>query len=764
MDEILKIEGKFTHIRYRHETTGFTVATFRLHDLDEKKLTVTGILPQIEMDLLYELSGSYVEHERYGMQFSVSDIKVAQPSDTESLIRFFSSSQFPGIGKKSAEKIVEVLGNDAIQKIRDDETVLQLIFKPNDKRIKSIVEGIQEQDTYDESFFFFNTIGLGVRNLMKVQVAYGEEAVSVIKHNPYQLIHDIDGIGFKTADKIGHMLGFDEYHPYRLKALYYSCVLDNCMRTGDSYIEIEELNRRFFQTAHKEGLNVEDFDAENTLQELVSENSLAIEETRVYHASQMNAEQGIASFLTGFPYPLDVNRSVAHLDEAIETVEDHLKIQYEAHQKMAIHTFFNEPLMILTGGPGTGKTTIIKAIQDIYRQQYPHDEVILCAPTGRASKRLAECTQANASTIHRLLKWDLESNTFLVNEKEPLLADCLIIDEFSMVDQWLFYNLLKACRNVRKIMIIGDEDQLPSVGIGCVLKDLIDSNQFPLIRLTKIFRQSEGSDVVALAHEMKAGTCHVLDHAKDVAFFECKNYQIKDQILKIVGNAFDKNYTLEDVQVLAPMYGGVCGIDQLNLTLQKQCNPSSPYKKELRVGYRLFREQDKVLQLKNMPDLDVYNGDIGMICEIVHATDDINHQNRIFVDFGGNIVEYTQDNFGMLTHAYCISIHKSQGSEYPIVILPIVSDHYHMLSLRLVYTAITRAKKSLVILGSREVFEKVIQRKDISNRKTTLCSRIISSMNSFDNLSQTNFDRSDDNEQSDDQFDLGNGSWDIDWL
>lgn len=741
MEDIIKIEGKFTHIRYRHETTGFTVASFRLHDLDEKTLTVTGILPQVELDLLVELSGSYVEHERYGMQFSVVDMKMVQPSDEESLIRYFSSSQFPGIGKKSAEKIVLELGKDAIQKIKEDASVLQTIFRPQDKRITSIVKGIEMNDSLDDSYFFFNTIGLGVRNLSKVQVAYGEEAVDVIKQNPYQLIYDIDGIGFKTADKIGKMLGFENHHPYRMKAFMLSCVLDSCIRSGDSYIELDELKKRFHALLQKENTDLQDFDEDLCLAELMEENSLAIEENRVYHKSQMEAEKGIAAFLTQFPYPLDTNRSVARLDEAIERIEDSLKIQYEAHQKMAIHTFFNEPFMILTGGPGTGKTTIIKAILDIYKETYPLDEIILCAPTGRAAKRLGECCESMASTIHRLLKWDLESNTFLVNEKEPLLADCLIIDEFSMVDQWLFYNLLKACKNVRKILIIGDEDQLPSVGIGCVLKDLIESNQFPLIRLTKIFRQSEGSDVVSLAHEIKCGTSHVLEQAKDVAFFECKNYQIKDQVLKIVANAFDKNYTQEDVQVLAPMYGGVCGIDQLNLSLQKQCNPCSADKKELQVGYRLFREHDKVLQLKNLPDLDVYNGDIGVIEEIVKASEDLNHQNRIFVNFDGNIVEYTQENFGLLTHAYCISIHKSQGSEYPIVILPIVSEHYHMLTLRLVYTAITRAKKSLVILGSKEVFDKIINRQDMTQRHTTLCSRITHSMNKWSEMNQTIFDK-----------------------
>lgn len=764
MQEILKIEGKFMHIRYRHETTGFTVATFRLHDLDEKKLTVTGNLPMIELDLLYELEGYYIEHERYGMQFSIVNLKILQPSDEDSLIRYFSSSQFPGIGKKSAEKIVSILGKEAISLIQEDPTTLYQIFKPHDKRIESLLNGIKEQNTWDDSYFFFNQLGLSVRNLAKVQVAYGEQAVQVIKEDPYQLIYDIDGIGFKSADKIAKQLGFETKHPSRIKAYFLSCVLDWCMQNGNSYVLWEELLPYFQKKVKKENMEVSDQEALNCLNQLIEENYLVQEDQRIYHITQIEAEKGIAQFLTYFPYTLQYERSIPSIDEAIQNVEENLKIEYEAQQKAAIQTFFKEPFMILTGGPGTGKTTIVQAILKIYRQYFPYDEIILCAPTGRASKRLGDCCQESASTIHRLLKWDLESNTFLVNEKEPLHADCLIIDEFSMVDQWLFHNLLKACKNVSKILILGDEDQLPSVGIGCVLKDLIECQKFPLIRLTKIFRQSEGSDVVTLAHEIKKGQCDVLEQGKEVAFFECPTYQIKDQILKIVENAYMKNYTQEDIQVLAPMYGGVSGIDQLNLSLQKQCNPSSAYKQEIQVGYRIFREQDKVLQLKNMPDLDVYNGDIGVIVEIVRACDDERNMNRIFVDFEGNIVEYTQENFNLLTHAYCISIHKSQGSEYPIVILPIVKEHYSMLTLRLVYTAITRAKKSLVLLGNKEVFQQVINRKDVLIRQTTLKSKILDMMYKVESYENTIFDRRDDDEQNNDKLDFRNGDWDFDWL
>ncbi|MEG0275278.1 MAG: AAA family ATPase, partial [Longicatena sp.] len=355
----------------------------------------------------------------------------------------------------------------------------------------------------------------------------------------------------------------------------------------------------------------------------------------------------------------------------------------------------------------------------------PTQRVALCAPTGRASKRLSELSNGSAMTLHSLLKWDLETNTFQANEKEPIDYDILIIDEFSMVDQWLFYNLVKASKNVRKILLIGDEDQLPSVGPGCVLKDLIESKQFSLSRLDKIFRQSEGSGVVRLAHEIRDGHIEVMNNTGDIAFFNAQNYEIKDLVMSIVSNAFEKGYQEKDIQVLAPMYGGVAGIDALNNALQKMINPPRGHVQEIKVGYRTFRENDKILQLKNQPDDGVFNGDIGTILEIIPSYEDIHHTNRITADFDGVIVEYAGEQIYHITHAYCVSIHKSQGSEYPIVILPIVSDYRHMLQKRLIYTAVTRAKKSLVMLGDPSVFERAIQIEDRQVRKSTLRQRIL---------------------------------------
>lgn len=724
MHESFVISGKFTHIRYRHELTGFTVASFKMNDHTEKTLTVTGILPVLDLQMLYECEGYYEEHERYGMQFKIEKISFLKPSDEEALIHYFSGTKFPGIGKKTAEKIVQRLGLNAVDRILEDPTLLHEIFKENDKRIQSILDGIHSEASLDDSILFFNKIGLNIRSIEKVQVVYGEEAVNIISENPYRLMEDIDGIGFKTADKIANVLGFAKDHPYRIKAIMESEVLDVCIRNGNSYVEkeiyIAALQKRFLS----EKIDIEAYDVPGLFENLISNRFLVVEEDRIYHHTQYDAEKGIASFLKGFPYMADHDRRIDSIDEEISVIENELNIQYEEKQKEAIRMFFNEPFSILTGGPGTGKTTIVKAILTLYQKFYYQDQIMLSAPTGRASKRLSECSGMQGCTLHRLLKWDLETNTFMANEEDPLYIDCLIIDEFSMVDQWLFYNLLKASKHIKKILIIGDEDQLPSVGIGTVLKDLIESQCYPVLRLEKIFRQSNGSDIVELAYEMKQGKCDILKNGKDIRFYDCRPDEIKDKILQIVEHAFEKGYHDQDIQVLSPMYSTVCGIDQLNLSLQKSINPRHTSLKEIHFGYRIFREHDKVLQLKNLPEEDVYNGDIGEIIEILKKEDGY-PSDCIVVDFDGILVEYTKERFDLLTHAYCISIHKSQGSEYPIVIIPITKLHTAMLTRRLIYTGVTRAKQSLILIGDYETLVKTIMNGSERVRKTTLKMRIL---------------------------------------
>lgn len=712
--EQLTILAKHVHTIFHNDSNGYTVAHFVSYDDNEEDFTATGYFRDLDDDVVYKLHGNYEEHARYGMQFQVQTYDVMQPNDEESLVRYFSSSLFPGIGKQSARAIVDTLGEEAIDKIKRNPDVLLRISSLSEKRRESILKGIAEHDQMDDSVAFFTRFGVSVKSIMKFEAVYGEGAVTLIRENPYRLIEEVDGVGFKTADKLAQELEFGLDHPYRIKAAVLSCILSQCMASGDTFVSEEQIHKRMLKEFQLR-ISLDEY-----LDDLRMERLIYMEEQRIYHHTQYESEQAIASFICAFPYMEQEAADLVDMETDLHELENAMHIVYEERQKHAVYSFFKESFSIITGGPGTGKTTIVQGILSLYKQYYPMDVIALCAPTGRAAKRLGELSNANATTIHSLLKWDLESNSFLVNEKDPIQADLLIIDEFSMVDQWLFANLLRASRLVKKILIIGDEDQLPSVGCGCVLKDLISTNQFCVTRLEKIFRQSDGSDVITLAHEIHEEEIHILDHANDIAFFECLNYEVKDTILSIVSSALEKGYHVRDIQVLAPMYGGVAGINSLNNALQKLMNPPDPYKHECKMGYRVFREHDKVLQLKNQPEDEVYNGDIGEIIEIVQGID----KTIITVDFDGILVDYASEQIYNITHAYCTSIHKAQGSEYPIVIMPIVKDYSYMLSKRLLYTGITRAKKSLVLLGSRSVFEQSIRQKERHERNSTLAQRI----------------------------------------
>jgi len=446
------------------------------------------------------------------------------------------------------------------------------------------------------------------------------------------------------------------------------------------------------------------YGASSTLEACLIERKLIQEDNRVFHPSQYTSERFISHTLNQFPYePLDPILS-EDLEDHLARLQDELGITYDEDQRKAIRAFFDSPFTIMTGGPGTGKTTVVGAMIKLWKRLYPSSSLVCGAPTGRAAKRLFEINQVQSYTIHSMLKWDLESNTFGMNETNPLAHDCLIIDEFSMVDTWLFANLLKACGQVKKILIVGDADQLPSVSPGNLLADLIDSARFPVIALNRIYRQQEGSDVITLAHQIRQEILDFGSLKKDVKWFQCAPVDVRHVVLEMIDAALNSGYSIQDIQVLAPMYSGLAGIDALNHAIQKRVNPDDGIKRELKVGYVTYREQDKILQLKNQPNDDVFNGDIGVCIEIIPARLDENKQNRIIVDFDGRICEYTAETFQNITLAYCVSVHKAQGSEYPIVILPSVREHRYMLQKRLLYTAVTRAAKALVLIGDKNLF------------------------------------------------------------
>ena len=716
-EELVKINAKVVHVVYHNEDNFYTVLRLKLNDENEKSLTATGFIQNIEPDILYNFYGQYVEHAKYGMQFNIQSYEKPLPSEREGIIRYLSGIQFPGVGQKTAKKIVEYLGDDCLSMIRNDLSVLDEL-NLSQKIIDSIKDGLaQEDSSMEELIQFLNVHGIGIRNIIRLNKAYGKEALEKLKENPYRVIEECDGFGFLTADKIAKSIGVEDDDPRRMYAYLISLCMNMCMKTGDSFVKTEALQEQY----EKAGFT----SFEELLQKSLFNRQLVKEDNRIYPITQYQSEEGISDFLVHFPYYEIQKVDKELLSNYLEELQQDFAITYDETQKEAIFDFFDHPFSIITGGPGTGKTTVVKAIVTLFKMLYPTSEIICSAPTGRASKRLSELTDCASKTIHSLLEWDLETNTFGKNEKEPVLADLLIIDEFSMVDNWLFYNLLLASKRIKKICIIGDENQLPSVSPGCVLRELIESQLFPVIRLNHIYRQKDGSDVIQLAHDIQTSIPNFDDYHDDIAFFECSAEDIKNKIVFIVKDALDKNYSLSDIQVLSPIYSGPVGIDILNKTLQETFNPKDTFKREIKTGYMTFREGDKILQLKNQPDDDVYNGDIGTLVEIESSEENENGKTTLYVQFDETFVSYTLDNISNITLAYCISIHKSQGSEYPIVIMPIVNSHYHMLQRKLIYTGVTRARQSLILLGSKNAFIKGIETEERHERESSLKEKLI---------------------------------------
>ena len=719
-DELIRLNGKFTYILFRNEENFYTVAKFRINDSSERTITVTGNMASVETDRLYDISGRYVEHPRYGMQFAMQSYEKPLPGEREGIIRYLSGVQFPGVGKKTAEKIVTALGDEALSMIRQDPSCLRTIPDLSEKVIESVREGIRmEEDGMEELIRFLNVHGIGMRNLVRLNKTYGKNALAKINENPYRVIEECDGFGFATADKIAMSLGFRPDDERRLYAFLVALVSDLTMASGDSYITADVLRQEFMRQT---GEIACDYDAILSL--ALSRGQLYAEDNRIYPRAQYEAETYIAEYLNGFPYRSADPCDAMILENYLRELQKDVGIEYDESQAQAIRSFFENDIQIITGGPGTGKTTVVKALVRLFRMLYPEYTVLCAAPTGRAAKRLAELTGTGAATVHSLLQWDLESNSFGKNETDPIVCDLLIVDEFSMVDSWLMYNLLKASANVRKICMIGDENQLPSVGPGCVLRDLIASERIPVCRLQYIYRQKNGSDVIALAHAVNEGSADLNAYSNEVCFLDCPRNFIRNCVLDVVRTEMEKGYQIDDIQVLSPMYNGNAGIHVLNNALQECFNPPRPDRDEYRYGYITFRVGDKILQLKNQPDDDVYNGDIGILEEIVDARHSEDRQTVLVVSFQGNYVEYRQEALDRITLAYAVSVHKAQGSEYPVVIMPFSFQHAFMLQRKLIYTAVTRARKSLILIGERGAFEQGIRTAERRVRRTTLKERI----------------------------------------
>ncbi len=725
---------------FHNEKNLYSVVRIRLEETNEnyteKEAVVTGYFPRIHENETYVFFGYLKDHPKFGVQFHVEHFRKEMPQSKQGIVQYLSSDMFKGIGKKTAEKIVDVLGESAISKILEDPSQLKKVPKLTDEKAKEIFETLMEHQGLEQVMIGLTQYGFGPQLSMKMYQMYKEETLEIIQKNPYRLVEDIEGIGFGRADELGHALGLSGNHPDRIRAACLYILEHDSLQEGHVYLTAEQLIvkvKRLLEDNQRDVIS--ELDISKEIIQLTEEGKIVTEDQRVYVPSLYFSEKGL---VTNIKRILEQSEYTDQFPEsefllALGALEERLKVQYAPTQKEAIQTALMSPMLLLTGGPGTGKTTVIKGIVELYSELHGcsldtkdyNDEnpfpIMLVAPTGRAAKRMSEATSLPAVTIHRLLGWNGVEG-FQHDEDNPVTGKLLIVDEVSMVDIWLAHQLFKSLPENIQVILVGDEDQLPSVGPGQVLKDLLSSSFIPTVRLTDIYRQSEGSSIIELAHDIKKGLLpsDISSPKGDRSFFNCNQAQVLEVVKKVAANAKGKGYTAKDIQVLAPMYRGTAGIDSLNVMLQELFNPPSDGKREMTYGNIVYRIGDKVLQLVNQPESNVFNGDIGEVVSIFYAKENTEKQDLVVVSFEGIEVTYTKQDLNQITHAYCCSIHKSQGSEFPIVILPLVKSYYRMLRRNLIYTAITRSKKFLILCGEKDAFIQGIERADDGLRQTTL--------------------------------------------
>ena len=730
---MIEYTGYIKKIRFYSESSNYIVALIEVEQ-EDKLITMNGYMNNFNDYEKYAFIGDYEIHPKYGKQFKLSEYRIIYAKESEEIIKYLSSPLFKGIGKDLATQIVNTLGEECLEKIKEDKHNLDLVRGMTEKRREIIYEALTNGDYDQEVMQFFMGHGISLKNLGLIQAYYQEKTLEILQNNPYQLVEDIDGIGFKTADELALKTGGTLDNPNRIKAGIIYSIKQYGFNTGSTYCYLDEIKIMFSKIIY----NIEEVSFNEYLDELIDEGLIIQRGDKYYYFEMDEAEKNIAEYLK-----IRINKPDELFDEKeverlLTNYEKTQGICYAAKQKEALNYFLKSSCMILTGGPGTGKTTIVQALLKVYSALYPDDRIGLVAPTGRAAKRLTELTGIYACTIHRLLKWDLHSNTFAMNKSNPLDLDVLIIDEFSMVDCLLLSKLFEAGRGINKVLFIGDYHQLPSVAPGNILQDLMEAG-VKTIELDEIFRQAKDSGIIQLAHHIihnEIENMDLFEQYRDINFFPCINYDVVKNVKIIVKKAIDEGYDTNDIQVLVPMYQGVAGIDALNDALQDVFNPIDEFNDSYQIGRKEYRVGDKILQLKNRPDDDVFNGDIGTLVEICRKDNFEYLQDTLIVDFDGNFVEYTSNTFNTITHAYCMSIHKSQGNEFKIVIMAVLSDYYIMLRRNLLYTAITRAKQSLFILGSSKAFMHGLANYQDSRRKTSLKSRFktIETLNVYDFL------------------------------
>ncbi len=730
------VTGYVDHIVFRNQENGYTV--FNL-DTDNGEVTCVGSFNYINEGELLELKGDYVNHNVYGTQLKVSSHQVKEPEDLMSIERYLGSGAIKGIGAALAGRIVRRFKEDTFRIIEEEPERLAEVKGISERKAREISVQVEEKKDMRKAMIFLQKYGVSTALGVKIYQFYGNKLYQVLEENPYQLADNIEGVGFKTADEIASQIGIHADSDFRIQSgLFY--VLQQAVGEGHIYLPQDVLVQRAVQL-----LGVEICDPERYVMDLCIDRKIVLKEesgeVRIYPTHYYYLELNTAKML----HDLDIDCEMPEemMEKRLKKVEEQEKIKLDIMQHKAVIEAIKHGLLVLTGGPGTGKTTTINTMIQFFKSEGM--DILLAAPTGRAAKRMTEATGYEAQTIHRLL--EVSGNTeeegningFLKNRENPLEADVIIIDEMSMVDLALMHALLSAIVVGTRLILVGDVNQLPSVGAGSVLKDIIASECFPVVTLTRIFRQAGESDIVVNAHKINAGEVVVPDNKSRDFFFLRR--QDADVIIRVLITLIQQKMPKyvgalqNEIQVMTPTRKGLLGVERLNQILQRYLNPPEPAKEEEEIGGSIFRVGDKVMQIKNNYQLEwevrtkyglvvdsgqgVFNGDMGIVCEINK------YDKTLEVEYDEHRkVKYPFEMADELELAYAITVHKSQGSEYPAVLIPLLPGPKLLYNRNLLYTAVTRAKKCLTIVGSERVFQEMIQNKNEQNRYTSLVERI----------------------------------------
>ena len=717
------IKGSYSRSIYENGA-GYYIGLFKVKETNSdvlseyvgKTITFTGYFHELNDTDTYMFYGKLVNHPKYGEQFQVDSYERCKPEEKDSIIEFLTSGLFKGIGEKKAKQIVDVLGKSTLKIILEEPNNLLLIPGITKKNIDTLHNKLKEYEASYESIMYMQDIGFTTKESMLIYNFYKKDTKKTIEKNIYLISKDIREINFKKVDNIAIKMGIELDAEIRVKAAILYILEEVCNLVGHSYLSFEEIYNYLPRVLKKEVL--ED-NVIKVLNKLEKDLEIIIKQNRYYLKEMYEAETLIVKRFRLLNSKKD--NKISKIDTHIHEIEKLFNIEYNKDQLKALIRSMEKEFLIITGGPGTGKTTIMKGIVELYRNinNLSYEKLIqkiaLLAPTGRAAKRISETTIMPASTIHRFLKWSKETNTFQVNEYNKSKVEFIVLDEASMVDTYLMANLLKGISSNCKIIIIGDDHQLPSVGPGQVLHDLISSEKLEVVELNQLYRQKDDSNIITLAYDIRNKKIDksIFNVSEDLTFIECNDNDVINNISEIANTYKDLSY--KDFQILSPMYKGLNGIDNINKIVREIFNPKDDKKKEYKLSEVLLREDDKVIQLTNMPEENVYNGDIGLIDRISNGT-----KKEIYVDYDSNLVKYTPSNFNNIRQAYAISIHKAQGSEFDVVVLPIVKGFNKMLYQKLIYTAVTRAKKKLYIVGDIKALEYASENTNTDIRKTTI--------------------------------------------